>query len=289
MTPETIPHDILFITAMRAALKAGEAIMQVYEGQFDAKIKADGSPVTMADMRANEVICRDLHETRLPVISEENKAIAFAERQEWPLFWLVDPLDGTKEFINRNGEFTVNIALIKDSLPVMGIITAPALGQAWFADGINPPGKINNTRQLNLSADTITSQDINRHAMPMSATRNTDQAIVAVSRSHLDKKTKRLAALMAADNANVKMHPKGSSLKLCDLADHKATFYPRFTPCYEWDTAAGHAILRAAGGEIFGMESRKILQYNKADVLNPAFIAFADKSDSGEFFAKFSF
>lgn len=276
-------------TALQAALEAGEAIMQVYDGHFHTEEKADGSPITIADKRANEIICRHLSGSAWPIISEENKLAAYAERKNWDCFWLVDPLDGTKEFISRNGEFTVNIALIQGGLPVLGVIVAPALSKAWLGTAGMPPKVLKN---LKTPPGGFNSDMLDR----MIADADTMQGLphgeiihVGVSRSHLDEKTEALVNKMKAHFGKVFMHPKGSSLKFCDLAAGDSACYPRYTPCYEWDTAAGHAILRAAGGEVYNLKTMQPLQYNKEDLRTPPFIAFSSKKDSAHYFAEFTF
>lgn len=284
---ENHQHKLVTL-ALQAALDAADAIMQVYDGQFDTKKKADGSPITLADKRANDIICKHLANSPWPIISEENKLADYSERKKWEQFWLVDPLDGTKEFINRNGEFTVNIALIRGGDPVLGIIVAPALDKAWFGGSDVSPQLFRHASSLVKISDEAFSRMLEKNAERISVPASQVNNYVAVSRSHLDDKTKALVANMSDHYQNIEMHPMGSSLKLCDLASGKAAFYPRFTPCYEWDTAAGHAILRAAGGEIFGLKTKKPLRYNKTELLNPPFIALARAQDASYFFSHFS-
>ncbi len=282
------PYNNHTTTAIFAALEASQTIMQVYNGHFNTETKADGSPITLADKRANEIICRHLSNTPWPIISEENKLADYAEREQWEHFWLVDPLDGTKEFISRNGEFTVNIALICDGEPVFGVIVAPALNKAWFGASEMLPQIIHDTNDLTNATHDDFARLLSKSAVQIQVPEARANNHVAVSRSHLDDKTKALVTNMSEYYQNIKMHPMGSSLKLCDLASGRAAFYPRFTPCFEWDTAAGHAILHAAGGEIFGLETQKPLRYNKKNLLNPPFIAFACKKESSYFFSHFS-
>ena len=282
------PRQDSLIIALQAALNAGDAIMKVYNGHFDAEEKADGSPITMADKRANEIICRYLSKSNWPVISEENKLAEYSVRKKWKNFWLVDPLDGTKEFISRNGEFTVNIALIQEGEPLLGVIVAPALSKAWVGSAGVLPKVIKNpdTPPGDLNSEVIAR--IIDDADMMQALPHGEIIHVGVSRSHLDEKTEALVNKMKAHYGKVVMHPKGSSLKFCDLAAGKSSFYPRYTPCYEWDTAAGHAILRAAGGEVYNLKNMQPLQYNKEDLRTPPFMAFARKKDALLFFSKFS-
>lgn len=281
----------MLVLALNAALDAGKSIRMVYDGNMEIEEKADGSPLTLADRLANGIICKQLETTGIPIISEENKAINYDQRKAWSQFWLVDPLDGTKEFISRNGEFTVNIALIRDGEPVLGVLTAPALHQAWFAAEGMAAHKMHDTRLFEENDKAlITAENTLTHSSKLSASKPGKQkeVTVSVSRSHLDDKTRALVRKMSEHDPNVKMFPKGSSIKFCDLAEGKSLFYPRFTPCYEWDTAAGHAILKASGGEIINLESKEALRYNKPELKSPPFVAFRAKEDSEPFMAKFS-
>ncbi len=277
--------------ALNAALDAGKSIQKVYDGNMEIEEKSDGSPLTLADRLANGIICKQLEATGIPIISEENKAVDYDQRKSWLHFWLVDPLDGTKEFISRNGEFTVNIALIRDGVPVLGVVTAPALHQAWFAAEGMAAQKLHDTRLFKeVEKAPISAENILNHSSKLSpSTSGKEKDItVSVSRSHLDDKTRALVRKMSECDTNVKMHPKGSSIKFCDLAEGKSVFYPRFTPCYEWDTAAGHAILKACGGEIVSVDSKEALRYNKPELKSPPFVAFRTIEDSKPFIAKFS-
>ncbi len=281
----------MLVVALKAALDAGKSILQVYDGHMEIEEKSDGSPLTLADRLANGIICKQLETTGIPIISEENKVIAYDQRKSWTHCWLVDPLDGTKEFINRNGEFTVNIALIRGGVPVLGVVTAPALHQAWFATEGMVAQKIHDTRLFETADKALSSaKNILDHSSKLSpSTSGKEKDItVSVSRSHLDDKTKALVRKMSEDNPNIKMHPKGSSIKFCDLAEGKSVFYPRFTPCFEWDTAAGHALLKACGGEIISVDSKEALRYNKPELKSPPFVAFRRTEDSKPFMAKFS-
>ena len=281
----------MLVVALKAALDAGKSIRKVYDGNMEIEEKADGSPLTLADRLANGIICKQLETTGIPIISEESQAIDYNQRKAWSQFWLVDPLDGTKEFISRNGEFTVNIALISDGVPVLGVVTAPALHQAWFAAEDIAAHQIHDTQLFEeIDKAHITAESILTHSSKLSSSTPGKQkeVIVSVSRSHLDDKTRALVRKMSEHDPNVKMHPKGSSIKFCDLAEGKSVFYPRFTPCYEWDTAAGHAILKASGGEIISLESKQALRYNKPELKSPPFIAFRAQEDSKPFMTKFS-
>ncbi|MFP4063902.1 MAG: 3'(2'),5'-bisphosphate nucleotidase CysQ [Bacteroidales bacterium] len=272
-------------TALSAALEANAAIMEVYSGKIMPERKSDGSPITLADKRANSIILKHLKKTGIPVVSEESEIPDHHTRTNWPHYWMVDPLDGTKEFIGRNGEFTVNIALITEGEPVIGVITAPALQLAWTAVKGERPRKIKNTRSIDLFN---TEGGLPGEFIEQQLDHN-DGIKVAVSRSHLDPKTTSLVRELKLIHPGLTMHPKGSSLKFCDLAEGLANIYPRYTPTFEWDTAAGHAILNAAGGELFDMETKQPLRYTKQELRNPSLIAFADKEESGVFFSQPAF
>ncbi len=262
------------VTALKAAIKASSSIMQVYHGDFAASYKADGSPVTIADQQADAIIRDQLQETNIPVISEESSLLRFEKRRGWPRLWLVDPLDGTKEFIKRNGEFTVNIALIEHGKPVMGVITAPVSGKGW----VGAPGlgiyAIDNIYDPDLTADQdqVPKQlkvinPVMKHAPENNTLR------MALSRSHPEQHTEDLIMHLKSMSTIVIRVPRGSSLKLCEIAMGRADVYPRFGPTMEWDIAAGQAILQATGGDVIDMQTGEPLTYNKPDMLNPFFVA----------------
>jgi 3'(2'), 5'-bisphosphate nucleotidase len=235
------------------AKQAGEIILKEYQSS-DAKIvsKDDGSPLTRADLASHDFISKELlSRFGLPVLSEED-SIAFSQRKHWSRFWLVDPLDGTKEFINKNGEFTVNIALVEHGLPVLGVVSVPAMKTTYFAskgEGAFKSNYSGNTRIFN--------------------SRKGSGLICVVSRSHLDQST----LMFCKEKGVSEFVQAGSSLKLCLVAEGQADFYPRFAPTSEWDIAAGHAILLEAGCELYSAKNGHSLSYNKEDILNPSFIA----------------
>jgi len=260
-------------TALKAAIAASASIMQVYEGDFSAQYKSDGSPVTVADKQADAIIRKHLQSTGLPVISEESKLLPYETRRHWSRLWLVDPLDGTKEFLKRNGEFTVNIALIENGKPVMGVITAPVTGRVWI--GAAGPGlyMVGNMYDGNLMADPEKIFDKLKAHTPSRALAHQDVVRIVVSRSHPDNHTETMIKHLEGQGKRVRRVPRGSSLKLCEIAMGQADIYTRFGPTMEWDIAAGHAILQAAGGDVVDMQSGKPLIYNKPDMLNPYFVA----------------
>lgn len=241
------------------AVQAGQAIMEIYAAPLnDVMIKADASPLTQADLAADRIISAGLSELALgwPMLSEESAQIPYENRQNWQRFWLIDPLDGTREFIKRNGEFTVNIALIENGEPVLGVVYAPALDVCYFA----ARGMGAFVRRGQEEAGSI---GVAEHVAGESIK-------VVASRSHKDAATEALLNKLG-DHQCISM---GSSLKLCLVAEGVAHLYPRLGPTMEWDTAAAHAVVRYAGGRVCDTSGRE-LQYNKSDLHNPAFFVLS--------------
>lgn len=246
------------------AEKAGLAIMALYNGEeLGVRLKEDVSPVTLADLAAHRVILAGLQELTplVPILSEESEGISYSDRRNWNQYWLVDPLDGTKEYIKRNGEFTVNIALIVDCKPLLGVVHAPALGRTYSA--------VQGQGAFRQESSSETPSHI-------AVRRNPDETLkVVVSRSHPGKEAEAfLRTLGTYDAVEI-----GSSLKFCLVAEGSADLYPRFGPTREWDTAAGHCVLVSAGGQVTDLQGQP-LRYNKPDLLNPPFMArgFPDRS-----------
>lgn len=265
----------LLLTAIRASLEAGSEIMSVYtdpNADFEIEKKADNSPLTIADRKSHMVIAARLASTPYPVLSEEGKKIPVEERQSWNELWIVDPLDGTKEFIKRNGEFTVNIAYVKNGKPEAGVIYIPVKEELYFADSQYGTYKIEHITQLD-SEETVDSLISKAHRLPYQEEAQRSSFIIVASRSHLTPETEAYIEEMKQKHQEVETVSKGSSLKLCLIAEGKADVYPRFAPTMEWDTAAGHAIIRAMGKEVYQAGTQHPLVYNKEDLLNPWFIA----------------
>lgn len=253
------------VTIVNAALSAGKEILAVYNSEFTIEEKSDLSPLTEADKRAHIAIVKALETTNLPILSEEGKIPRYEDRKYWKQFWMVDPLDGTKEFVKRNGEFTVNIALIENGKPTMGVIYIPVSKELYFSDTFaykieDFTTSLSSFEQLNSSAQKL----------PFNQTRKNH--IILASRSHLNDETKNFIEKQKEQHKASEIVCKGSSLKFCLIAEGSADIYPRFSPTMEWDTAAAHAILNASGGEIINWETKNSLQYNKKDLLNPSFI-----------------
>jgi 3'(2'), 5'-bisphosphate nucleotidase len=243
---------------------AGRAILEVYESKFDVVAKDDASPLTQADLASHTLIFNALRALtpEIPVLSEESKAPDFATRQSWPRYWLVDPLDGTKEFINRNGEFTVNIALIEDHRATLGIVGVPAQDVIYCGD-------VEARRAERRDRNGVRALDGRR----MDPAR---ELVVVASRSHGGERLENYLDALAQRFPSVARTPVGSSLKFCILAEGRADFYPRLGPTSEWDIAAAHAVLAAAGGAVWTLD-RAPLRYNTKDsLLNPEFFAVAD-------------
>ncbi|MFK8007922.1 MAG: 3'(2'),5'-bisphosphate nucleotidase CysQ [Saprospiraceae bacterium] len=244
---------------VKIAKKAGDAIMKIYDNSdnFQVKHKADESPLTIADQAANEIICHQLEKlvVKYPIISEENKSIDFEERKKYTHYWLVDPLDGTKEFIKRNGEFTVNIALIENQRPVLGVVYAPVLEEMYFAVKGEGAFLEKENRTIQLQVSNFSKKDKNLG--------------VVCSRSHLNEATQNFV-----DELNEpELVAQGSSLKFLILAKGEAHLYPRLAPTMEWDTGAAQIVLEEAGGKVLHAETQQPLLYNKENLLNPHFVA----------------
>jgi 3'(2'), 5'-bisphosphate nucleotidase len=265
-------------TAVKAAIEAGVAILEIYGQDFEVEFKADESPLTAADKASHNIIVRALEETPYPVLSEESAEVGYDERREWETYWLVDPLDGTKEFVKKNGEFTVNIALIEHGVPVLGVVYVPvedtlyvgAEEQAWKAKGC--------------AGNSF--KEIESAAIPCRVSGNSEGSLrVVASKSHCNDETRRFIAELEEVYGEAQLVSRGSSLKLCMVAEGSADVYPRIAPTMEWDTAAAHAVVNAAGGRVFAYDASvaasdykttnsgvAYLPYNKENLLNTYFI-----------------
>ncbi len=267
-------HDYreLVKLAVDAVVEAGIKIMEVYNSvKIDVTLKKDFSPLTEADLKSNEIIRNYLIKSKLPVLSEEERNITYEERKNWDIYWLVDPLDGTKEFIKRKGEFTVNIALIEKNVPAFGVIYAPFHRDLYFSIPGEGSYKISEA-----DYDTVKNKSLKyliKMATPLPLSVKRDKFTVIGSRSHLSIKTKIYIKKLKKQYRDLKVIQIGSSLKLCLIAEGKIDIYPRFSPSMEWDIAAGHAIIEGAGFKICEINNNNPLIYNKKDLRNPPFIA----------------
>lgn len=251
--------------ALVASADAGQAIMNIYQtDDFDVQIKSDSSPLTKADMAAHQIIVKHLSKTHIPILSEEDANIPFEERSKWNRFWLVDPLDGTKEFIKKNDEFTVNIALIENGKPLMGVVYLPVFKSVYFAS-IEHGSFYLNDYQDNILAQLIQNSEPLPRPLPAVYT-------VVGSRSHMNEQTQSYFSALEKEKGKINIISKGSSLKLCMVAEGSAHEYPRFGPTMEWDTAAGHAIALFAGAKVTREDKSTDLTYNKKNLLNPFFL-----------------
>lgn len=245
------------------AKDAGAAILAIYHAdQIMVKQKADQSPLTLADQRANEIICQALVALpeEFPIISEENKSIPYETRKDFEYHWLVDPLDGTKEFIKKNGEFTVNIALIHQQQVILGVVYTPCSDELYWAVKGEGAFLLKDGQEKQLAASNFKMKDADLN--------------IVCSRSHLNESTSNFIAQFTNPN----LVATGSSLKFLIIADGKAHIYPRLAPTMEWDTGAAQIILEEAGGSVIDQVTQQPLRYNKENLLNPHFIAFAKRS-----------
>lgn len=289
------------VVAIKASLMAGSAIIDIYESADDFEIqkKDDDSPLTRADRAAHDVISEILMGASSSItphlLSEEGRDIPYEERKNWEYFWLVDPLDGTKEFINRNGEFTVNIALIHKDTPVLGVVYVPVKQILYFAvEGIGAY-RFGNSEKVKSEAvirnevksETVKSDEFsineiirNSEKLPVSTKHSTAHSspltvhsiTIIASRSHMNDETMKFVEDMKKQYQHVELVSAGSSLKLCMVAEGTADVYPRLGPTMEWDTAAAHAVVQYAGAQIYTYPEQDRLVYNKQDLLNPYFV-----------------
>jgi 3'(2'), 5'-bisphosphate nucleotidase len=234
------------------AKKASDAIMEIYSKDFDVEYKEDSSPLTEADIKANTIICDELKKLypHIPIMSEENDIAPFSVRKNWSEYFCIDPIDGTKEFIKKNGEFSINIAYMKQNIPFMGVVYAPALDELYYSDG----------------------QNSFKNGTPLPYMKNSDSFVIATSKSHPSSKTYTYIQELQKTHKNTKLIYKGSSLKLCMVASGEVDIYPRLAPTMEWDTTAADAIVRSAGFMVYEFDTNKPLTYNKKNLLNPRFV-----------------
>jgi 3'(2'), 5'-bisphosphate nucleotidase len=251
--------------AIEAAFHGGAEILEVYQTEFEVRLKDDRSPLTEADERSQKTIHEWLRGSgpALPFLGEEGRDIPYAERRDWKRFWLVDPLDGTKEFVSRNGEFTVNIALIDGGVPILGVVYAPLLGVFyWGAAGHGA---------FRLDGRPVPEADLVEASQRLPSLK-TEQTTIAASRSHRNAETDAYIDECREVFGEVAIHSSGSSLKMCHVAEGRADIYPRLGHTFEWDVAAGQAVIEQAGGILIEASSRRPLRYNKEDLLNPYFL-----------------
>jgi len=272
-------NEELLSVAIRAALHAGRDIMDIYNdpnADFVIERKADNSPLTRADKAAHQRIMTYIEPTGIPVLSEEGAHLPYSTRSSWQRLWIVDPLDGTKEFIKRNGEFTVNIALVENGTPIMGVIYVPVKRLLYYGQTSPQPslsGKIEVQEESGKDIDSLLKDIINGKYAPLTNKASEREVFsVVASRSHLSPETEAFINELRHEHPDLQLVSSGSSLKICLVAEGVADIYPRHAPTMEWDTAAGHAIALAAGREMIDANTSKPLTYNKEDLHNPWFI-----------------
>lgn len=256
------------IQIINAISKAGRAILDIYESDdFGVETKSDASPLTKADQLANEILVETLEQFNIPILSEEGKDIDYSLRKDWKEFWLVDPLDGTKEFIKKNGEFTVNVAKIIRGKAWLGFVYAPVLGDFYL--GIN--------QQMAFKFKLKAGEQIKElpaTAKVIKVQKPKESLVIVASRSHFNAETEVFVNELKKKYKKIDFISKGSSLKLVEVAEGSAHIYPRFGPTMEWDTAAAHAVVVAAGGKVETPDNKPLL-YNKENLLNPYFVVMA--------------
>ena len=281
---------IYLLTSIQAAVNAGAAILDVYRSpDFEVEEKADKSPLTLADRRSHEVIVSYLANFDIPILSEEGRDIPYQDRNKWDTYWLIDPLDGTKEFIKKNGEFTVNIAMIRQNRPVAGVIYVPDRDTLYFASTAIGAYKVDAHQITGLLAEQNKMPDqsaglsdngpdrrlteiIGRSTiLPIGQSTNRPYTI-AGSRSHATPELEAVVEKKRQEHGEVEFISAGSSLKLCLVAEGRADIYPRTGPTMEWDTAAGQAVVECSGGKVYKYDTEEPLSYNKEDLLNPWFV-----------------
>ena len=256
------------------SLQAGRAIMEIYkQDDFSISMKGDDSPLTAADLASHHVIVGGLDRLNrelglnIPILSEESREVSFSKRVNWSMYWLIDPLDGTKEFIKRNGEFTVNIALIEESVPVIGFVYVPVKDELYYGDM-----KERFACRVEFASDVDKS-----HTEQIFASESLNGTVhIVASKSHLNEETQTVINGIEKEFGKCQLLSSGSSLKLCRVAEGQADLYPRYALTMEWDTAAADAVCRAAGCSVLNALNHKPLEYNKENLLNPFFYVTAN-------------
>lgn len=258
----------LLLRIVNVSIEAGKEILKIYESNdFGISLKSDNSPLTNADKVSNDTIMRVLEELKNPIISEENKQIDYEIRKQWSKFWLVDPLDGTKEFIKKNGQFTVNVALIENYLPILGVIYVPVEKKLYF--GMEDFGSFVIS---DIDSEIKSVEDLLNKSQKIPLKHENRNYRAIISRSHYSKETEEFIEKLKSDFSEIELMSVGSSIKFCTIAQGEADIYPRFGPTMEWDIAAGHAIVKFAGGSVKNLSTNEEMKYNKESLLNPFFV-----------------
>ncbi len=264
----------LLTEAINSSVRAGKLIIDVYNSDdFQVNLKSDATPLTLADKLAHNEISNSLSKTRIPWLSEEGRDLLYEERKGWEIFWMVDPLDGTKEFIKRNGEFTVNIALILNGYPILGVVFVPVTGDLYFSLQSHGSYKINLTDPYKNIGYNFNDLAQRSSKLPIKSSRK--KFTVVGSRSHMSRDTQNYIDKLRNKYGDLDFISRGSSLKICMVAEGQADIYPRFSSTFEWDTAAGQAIAEGAGCQVVNADSCIRMIYNKEELKNPWFIVRA--------------
>jgi len=257
--------------------EAGAAILDIYNSkkEISVELKKDDSPITLADLLAHKILVKGLKDCipGTPILSEESDLPPFEERRAWSLYWLIDPLDGTKEFLSRNGEFTVNVALIFQGYPVLGVVHVPVSGESYLGGRGIGARKVSNGL-----VEVGKEQAVQTEAIAVRQVQADQEITIVASRRHGAEKVEKIADALRNTGASVKVVSVGSSLKFCLIAEGKADLYPRIGPTSEWDTAAAQAILEAAGGSVVDTVLSPLLYNQKENILNTSFYAIGDKN-----------
>lgn len=273
-------YELYMLKSIQASIEAGNAILDVYHSDFTVEHKADHTPLTLADKRSHEIIVAYLTELDIPVLSEEGKGIPYEERKTWDKLWIVDPLDGTKEFIKRNGEFTVNIALVQGGRAVLGVVLVPERDALYFAAQDLGTYKLKESQILSSLSRQIKENENGRllskiinHStkLPLEHPAISTYTIIG-SRSHPSAELKTFIEEKQRQHGSVEFISAGSALKFCLMAEGRADIYPRLGPTMEWDTAAGQVVAEGAGAKVLRCDNGEPLMYNKQDLVNPWFI-----------------
>jgi 3'(2'), 5'-bisphosphate nucleotidase len=269
--PDNKTFTDLFQSSFKAAVTAGKRILEIFNTEdFQVSMKSDNSPLSSADKEAHEIIKRQLIHSRIPILSEEGRDMQFEERKSWDILWIVDPLDGTRQFIQKRNEFTVNIALVVGGNPLFGVVYAPAMGDMYF--GIKDMGAFK-IHIGNRDLSSFSFQQIIEESKKLDpSSKISDKYTILVSYHHVNKETLEYIEEMRKTYPEIEVKKVGSSLKMCMLADGIGDLYVRFTDTYEWDTAAAQTILEGVRWSINAIDTNKPLTYNKESLLNPYFI-----------------
>ncbi|MFW6080507.1 MAG: 3'(2'),5'-bisphosphate nucleotidase CysQ [Desulfosalsimonas sp.] len=264
--------------AVKAAMEAGAAALEVYEQDFEVEEKPDHSPLTLADRRAHDIISGRLAHTGIFLLSEEGRDISYEERRQWQQLWIVDPLDGTKEFVKKNGEFTINIALVSRGRPVLGVVFLPVKDLLYFAARDLGAWRVEEASAAGSQAAEVQGLIAAARKLPLADFEDRVYTIMG-SRSHASEELETFVEQKRREHGEVDFISAGSSLKFCLVAEGRADMYPRTGPTMEWDTAAGQAVVEQAGGAVVEFETGSPLRYNKENLTNPWFIVYKEKTD----------